>query len=247
MSFLPTARVVTWIGAGIAMLISIGCGPTAAPSSNMSSDLVGTRYVVRCDGDRRFGAIVGEDAVHFRLDGEVVALPRAISASGARYSDGETTFWNRGREVRIEVADGEYPSCLLQEVASDDEAARLLAGAAPADTALLERDWRLMSSGGLPAMPAGETLPTLRFGRDGALTGSTGCNRLSGSFHARDGALSFPAPSAITQRACLEPGVMEQESRLVAALNDADRYYVWGGVLTLLDDDEILARFTVEE
>ena len=42
-----------------------------------------------------------------------VTLPQVESASGARYSDGTTTFWNKGNEATIEV-DGEtlYESCV---------------------------------------------------------------------------------------------------------------------------------------
>lgn len=35
-------------------------------------------------------------------DGEEVVLPRAVSASGARYTDGVTLFWNKGDEARLE-------------------------------------------------------------------------------------------------------------------------------------------------
>jgi hypothetical protein len=34
-----------------------------------------------------------------------VRLPHVISGSGARYSDGKTTFWNKGRSVLVEVDD----------------------------------------------------------------------------------------------------------------------------------------------
>jgi membrane-bound inhibitor of C-type lysozyme len=41
--------------------------------------------------------------VHFA--GRELRLPHVISGSGARYSDGKTTFWNRGRSVLVEVDD----------------------------------------------------------------------------------------------------------------------------------------------
>jgi membrane-bound inhibitor of C-type lysozyme len=38
-----------------------------------------------------------------------------ISGSGARYSDGKTTFWNRGRSVFVEVDDKiVVQDCMLQ-------------------------------------------------------------------------------------------------------------------------------------
>jgi membrane-bound inhibitor of C-type lysozyme len=38
-----------------------------------------------------------------RFAGREFRLPHVISGSGARYSDGKTTFWNRGRSVFVKV------------------------------------------------------------------------------------------------------------------------------------------------
>ena len=38
-----------------------------------------------------------------RFDGRDLRLPHVISGSGARYSDGKTTFWNKGRSALVEV------------------------------------------------------------------------------------------------------------------------------------------------
>ena len=35
-----------------------------------------------------------------------IELPQALSASGARYSDGVTTFWNKGDQALFEWANG---------------------------------------------------------------------------------------------------------------------------------------------
>ena len=43
--------------------------------------------------------------VNVRFAGRELRLPHVISGSGARYSDGKTTFWNRGRSVLVEVDD----------------------------------------------------------------------------------------------------------------------------------------------
>jgi membrane-bound inhibitor of C-type lysozyme len=46
------------------------------------------------------------DTVLVKLpDGREVTLPRAISASGARYSDGDTTFWEHHGEGIFQVGD----------------------------------------------------------------------------------------------------------------------------------------------
>lgn len=56
------------------------------------------------------------DTVTFTLLDETITLPRAISGSGARYSDGTTTFWNNGDEALIEI-NGEtvYNGCIAEE------------------------------------------------------------------------------------------------------------------------------------
>src|SRR5262245_65493164 len=53
--------------------------------------------------------------VNVRFDGRELRLPHVISGSGARYSDGKATFWNKGRSVLVEVDDKVVvQDCLLQ-------------------------------------------------------------------------------------------------------------------------------------
>jgi membrane-bound inhibitor of C-type lysozyme len=44
-----------------------------------------------------------DEFVSVRFDGRDLRLPHVISGSGARYSDGKTTFWNKGRSALVEV------------------------------------------------------------------------------------------------------------------------------------------------
>jgi len=46
-----------------------------------------------------------DEFVNVRFDSRDLRLPHVISGSGARYSDGKTTFWNKGRSVLMEVDD----------------------------------------------------------------------------------------------------------------------------------------------
>jgi len=53
--------------------------------------------------------------VNVRFAGRELRLPHVISGSGARYSDGKITFWNRGRSVLMEVDDKiVVQDCVLQ-------------------------------------------------------------------------------------------------------------------------------------
>ncbi len=53
--------------------------------------------------------------VNVRFAGREFRLPHVISGSGARYSDGKTTFWNRGKSVLMQVDDKiVVQDCMLQ-------------------------------------------------------------------------------------------------------------------------------------
>lgn len=85
------------------------------------------------------------------------------------------------------------------------------------------------------------TTPTIEFGADGQLSGSAGCNRVTGSYSTADGTIKL-GPLATTQMACPEPeGVMDQETRLVAALESAATYHVEGPTLEMRTSDDALA------
>ena len=51
-----------------------------------------------------------EDRVVIELPERSITLPHVVSASGARYSDGPVTFWNKGREASFEM-DGRKQTC----------------------------------------------------------------------------------------------------------------------------------------
>ncbi len=77
------------------------------------------------------------------------------------------------------------------------------------------------------------THPTVSFGADGTVSGSAGCNTMTGSFTTQGATLKL-GPLATTKKACAEPaGVMEQETRLVAALESTATFGVQGDGLVL--------------
>jgi membrane-bound inhibitor of C-type lysozyme len=53
------------------------------------------------------------DRMRLRVNNRDYDLPRLISASGARYGDERTIFWNKGREAMLERQDGaSYAGCV---------------------------------------------------------------------------------------------------------------------------------------
>lgn len=52
-----------------------------------------------------------EGVVELSLAGRTIALPQVVSASGARYTDGKTLFWNKGDTALFEMNGKEYTGC----------------------------------------------------------------------------------------------------------------------------------------
>jgi heat shock protein HslJ len=81
-----------------------------------------------------------------------------------------------------------------------------------------------------------EPRPTVEFGSDGRLGGSTGVNRLIGSWEeSADGSVSFGA--AATTRMAASEAAMDQERRFLAMLVGPVELEVVGDRLTVSDFD----------
>lgn len=79
------------------------------------------------------------------------------------------------------------------------------------------------------------TAPTLTFAADGSMAVDTSCNTGGGPYTV-DGSDITIGPVAVTERACLDPaGVMRQETRILAALENATTVESTPDRLTLLD------------
>ena len=81
-------------------------------------------------------------------------------------------------------------------------------------TPLLGREWFIEDIAGAGVIDNSHA--TLLFLADGRLAGSTGCNRLIGSYRSSETALSLQTPGA-TRMACA-PALMHQEQRLLELL-----------------------------
>jgi len=103
-------------------------------------------------------------------------------------------------------------------------------------------EWRVVMidmADGEDLTPDPEALPMLTFSDEATptgsriLTGSSGCNRLSGSYDAgRSGSLAFTGSPAMTRMACPEH-IMRVEQVLVIALESARSYTIEDGTLTI--------------
>lgn len=91
-------------------------GDGSSDSPDTAPDVIEATFV--CPDGTRIDTVFDNsaDTVTFTLPDETITLPRAVSGSGARYSDGTTTFWNNGNEALVEV-NGEtiYEGCVAEE------------------------------------------------------------------------------------------------------------------------------------
>ena len=106
--------------ASLAGLALAGCNsPSTDEATTEAADTeASTTVVFQCpDGETIEANFDNPDEVVVILPGqEAQTLPIIEAASGARYSDGTTTFWNKGNEALVEM-DGAVvlSGCVAQE------------------------------------------------------------------------------------------------------------------------------------
>ncbi len=105
-------------------------------------------------------------------------------------------------------------------------------------------DWQLVQFRAGDTMQdaaASEQGAVLRFD-GGRLSGSAGCNRLTGAYHGDGSKLSFEPHIAATMMAC-PPPLMEQEQAVIDAFGQAASYRINGDTLRIKDaDDQTLLK-----
>lgn len=110
-------------------------------------------------------------------------------------------------------------------------------------TALLDREWRLVWVERFDTMPAGVAAPTIVFDPEGRMRGQTGCNSAGGSYAVSGDALRIENV-ATTKRACAEPAGNELETAYLGALQRTRRFRIAERQLELLDaGGTVVARF----
>lgn len=93
--------------------------------------------------------------------------------------------------------------------------------------------WRLVQLGDEPVAPGGDA--QLQFDRNsGRVSGSGGCNRVTGSF-TRAGVSLKLGQMAATRMACADPVRGANEAQFLAALQNTTSYRLAPGRLALLD------------
>lgn len=105
-------------------------------------------------------------------------------------------------------------------------------GGAASSAASLEGEWTLLTLNGAPLLPSTTINVTFADGQE--VGGFSGCNSYGGAYTAKGGVLHF-GQLEMTEMACLEEGVMDQEQAYFAALSDVAKFRLDGDRLELLD------------
>jgi membrane-bound inhibitor of C-type lysozyme len=64
-----------------------------------------------CD-EGEFRVRMSPGQVELVLSDRTLVLPQVPAASGAKYQEGRTVFWNQGNEARFEIDGKVYPACI---------------------------------------------------------------------------------------------------------------------------------------
>jgi heat shock protein HslJ len=186
------------IVATVAGLSVLGCAAGAPAPATPPARTVG--YL--CPDQSGFQVSIPADGASLTLDGLAsgpVALPIARSGSGARYTDGTTTFWSKGAEALLERPGQASRTCTVV-----------------ADPAALPGSrWRLVrleSGDGTTAVPADASRYTLEFAADGTLSGQADCNRFQGRWTAAGTSITL-GPLAMTRAMCPPGSLSDRYAR----------------------------------
>jgi heat shock protein HslJ len=102
-------------------------------------------------------------------------------------------------------------------------------------TNLSDNEWKVISIRGKDINPGNQpkNFPTLNFGNNNKLFGSTGCNRFIGSFKADKNNISLE-PGAVTKMYCQD----SPEEAFLSAIKLVKEFKLEGNTLTLLNRSE---------
>jgi len=78
---------------------------------------------------------------------------------------------------------------------------------------------------------------TAQFGGDGILSGTSGCNRYSTAYLVQGKKIAIVPPRLQTQQLCPTPGIMQQESALLADLSSASYLQTGGIAMKVLNNE----------
>jgi heat shock protein HslJ len=170
-----------------------------------------------------------EVAFALRYDDERIADDHSYALKAAVRSGGQTLYTTEADTLVITRGHSNSASLILRPV-TPQPTESVAPAATGASSGLSGTSWRLENLAGTPAVSGVEA--TLQFLDGGKVTGNASCNRFTGAVTVSGQSLTF-GPLASTRMACTSEQANGQETALLKALNDAERFVVEGGSLQI--------------
>ncbi len=163
--------------------------------------------------------------------------------------DGEMRFTTTSSNPVITQGAPTRVNLMLDQVSSSADTTGKTGPAAAAPTSPQEgvsldgTYWKLTEVAGKPAVAGigGTEAHIILHASERRIAGSSGCNRIVGTYEQDGDALHFK-PAGMTMMAC-SPAVMKQEQAFSAALQATSTYRISGRALELLNGKQVEARF----
>lgn len=108
---------------------------------------------------------------------------------------------------------------------------------------LFSNQWILAEAGGIKETGNNHACLSFTTGEKNLVSGSTGCNRLNGSFVLKANHHVAFSPLAVTRMACLDENTAALEKKLLDALNRTKEWWADSSQLLLKNGDTVFARF----
>lgn len=112
-----------FIGGVIVFFFSCSTGEKKSPKKPVSNYTSVQFY--ECSSVFSFTAAHKADSVRLVLPDKQITLPHVVSASGAKYQNGNMMFWNKGEEALIEYKDQSYTGCKNNPIEATWQKAKL--------------------------------------------------------------------------------------------------------------------------
>lgn len=120
-------------------------------------------------------------------------------------------------------------------------------GGAAGNQALYQSAWKPVEIMGITVPGNSNAVLSLKGGQVNLVSGSTGCNRINGTFVLSDSNHLLFSPLATTKMACVDPAAAALENKFLEALSKTTTWQISGTQLTLLHNNELLAKFQAQQ
>ncbi|MGH7549551.1 MAG: MliC family protein [Gemmatimonadota bacterium] len=112
-----TSRATTETAPGSDAMAAGGTASTETESPARTAGTGPASFSYGCGDEYRFVAQMmnSDDSVRLLLPDTTLMLPHVVSASGARFSEGEYTYWSKGDEARLEIPGRSFTGCVSDE------------------------------------------------------------------------------------------------------------------------------------